>query len=76
MAHKEFSESISAKFKRKHKPVEYNPIRPLNYPKDHVHTILRDSAVRSNALKNKKRKGKLDGIEGMFCCDAARYDGR
>lgn len=46
MAHKEFSESISAKFKRKHKPVEYNPIRPLNYPKDHVHTILRDSTVR------------------------------
>ena len=36
MTHKEFGESLK-KFKRKHKPVEYNPICPLNYTKDHEH---------------------------------------
>ena len=69
MTHKEFGESLKpAKFIRKHQYVKYNPICPLKYSEDHVHTILGDSAVKSNALKNNT------GIKGMFCCDAAKYD--
>lgn len=72
MTHKEFGESLKPeKFKGKHnknKTVRYNPICPLNYPKDHVHTILGDSAVQSNSLKNNT------GIKGMFCYNASMYD--
>ena len=77
MTHKQFGESLKpAKFTRKHQYVKYNPIRPLNYSKDHVHTILRDSAVKSNALNPKalKNKKRIEGIKGMFCYDAAKYD--
>lgn len=51
-------------FKRRYKPITYNPIRPLDYP-DHKRTFLGDTAVTSNVIG-----AENDEILGMFCCDA------
>lgn len=52
------------KFKRKHRKVKYNPIRPIKYP-DSKRSCLRDESCRSNVI------GKENGIIlGMFCYDA------
>ena len=52
------------RFKRKYKPIAYNPIRPLDCP-DHERTFLGDTAVKSNVI------GKGNGkVLGMFCYDA------
>lgn len=52
------------RFKRKNKPITYNPIRPLDCP-DHERSFLGDTAVTSNVIGEEN-----DEILGMFCCDA------
>jgi len=50
-------------FKRKHKSVNYNPIRPIKYP-DHTTSLLGDTAVTSNIIGEDNGK-----ILGLFCYD-------
>ena len=51
-------------FRRKYKFVNYNPIRPIEYP-DHTTSLLGDTAVTSNIIGKDNEK-----ILGMFCSDA------
>ena len=51
-------------FKRKYKSVNYNPIRPIEYP-DHTRSLLGDTAVTSNIIGEDNGK-----ILGIFCYDA------
>lgn len=54
-------------FRRKYRPVDYNPIHPITIP-DHTTTFLGDTAVTSNEIGKDN-----DRLLGMFCYDA---DGR
>ena len=51
-------------FKREYKSVNYNPIRPIEYP-DHTTSLLGDTAVTSNIIG-----GDNGTISGLFCYDA------
>ena len=54
-------------FKWNHKPITYNPVRPLPNP-DHLRTILGDTAVTTNVIGSNNRI-----IEGLFCYDAPEW---